>query len=181
MAMLYMNCQREGGSAVKVRIAGKLRHSSVNGPGVRYVLFFQGCPHHCRACQNPETWDRRGGTETDTESLIEDILSTRYLEGLTLSGGDPLLQPEAAAEIAAAAKRSGLSVWAYTGWIYEDILSGRAGRASIVLPHLDVLVDGPFILARKDGTAIWRGSSNQRLIDVRKSLAKGRTVLFGEE
>lgn len=163
---------------MKVRTAGAVRHSSVNGPGVRYVLFFQGCPHHCRACQNPETWDPRAGRETDTDAVIADILAVRYLDGVTLSGGDPLAQPEAAAIIAQACRAAGLSVWAYTGWTWEDILAGRAGRAAEVLPHLDVLVDGPFLLAKKDGTALWRGSSNQRLIDVPASLAAGRPVLW---
>lgn len=163
---------------MKFRTAGAVRHSSVNGPGVRYVLFFQGCPHHCRACQNPETWAPRAGTESDTDDVIRQILATRYLDGVTLSGGDPLWQPEAARAIAKASREAGLSVWTYTGWVYEDILAGRAGRADIVLPYLDVLVDGPFVLAKKDGTAIWRGSSNQRLIDVQKSLAEGRTILF---
>ena len=88
----------------KVRISGTRRHSSVNGPGVRYVLFFQGCPHRCPGCQNPETLDAAGGTETTTEALTEDILATRYLDGVTFSGGDPLMQPEALAEIARAVR-----------------------------------------------------------------------------
>lgn len=163
---------------MKFRTAGAVRHSAVNGPGIRYVLFFQGCPHHCRACQNPETWDPHAGRVSDTEDIIADILSTRYLDGVTLSGGDPLWQPEAARCIAQAVREKGLNVWAYTGWTWEEILACRAGQAREVLPYLDVLVDGPFILAKKDGTAVWRGSSNQRLIDVQASLAAGRVILL---
>lgn len=162
---------------MKFRSAGVIRHSAVNGPGVRYVLFFQGCPHHCRACQNPETWDPHAGREADTDAVIADIFATRYLDGVTLSGGDPLYQPEAAAAIAKACQARGLSVWAYTGWTWEAIQAGRAGRAAIVLPYLDVLVDGPFVLGKKDGTALWRGSSNQRLIDAAESLRTGTVCL----
>ena len=160
-----------------VRISGTRRHSSVNGPGVRYVLFFQGCPHRCPGCQNPETLDAAGGTETTTEELAADILGTRYLDGVTFSGGDPLMQPEAVIEIARAVKEAGLSVWLYTGWTYEQVTAGRAGRAAIeALRFIDVMVDGPFVAKRKTGRAIWRGSDNQRLIDVPRSLALGRAA-----
>lgn len=163
---------------MEFRLAGQLRHSLVNGPGVRYVLFFQGCPHGCRGCQNPETWTRAGGTLADTEAVIADILATRYLDGVTLSGGDPLYQPEAAQAIAKACQAAGLDLWVYTGWTYEDITSGRAGRADAVLPCIHVLVDGPFQLEQKNGSALWRGSANQRLIDVPASLRAGRPVLW---
>lgn len=149
----------------------------MNGPGIRYVLFFQGCPHHCRACQNPETWDPHAGRVSDTEDIIADILSTRYLDGVTLSGGDPLWQPEAARCIAQAVREKGLNVWAYTGWTWEEILAGRAGQARG--PALPGRARGrPLRPGKKDGTAVWRGSSNQRLIDVQASLAAGRMILL---
>lgn len=166
---------------MEFRMAGRLRHSSVNGPGIRYVLFFQGCPHGCRDCQNPETWARLGGHASDTEAAVADILATRYLDGVTLSGGDPLFQPEAARLIASACRRAHLNVWVYTGWTYEAILEGRAGTADTVLPCVDVLVDGPFLPEKKDGRALWRGSSNQRLIDVPASLDAGRVILWTPE
>lgn len=154
------------------RIAGTVRHSSVDGPGVRYVVFFQGCPHHCPGCQNPETWDPAGGEETRVENLIEEMRGTRYLDGVTLSGGDPLLQPEAVREIADAAHAEGLTVWTYTGWTFEDLLAGKAGEKALeALEHIDVLVDGPFVEALCSRDCLFRGSSNQRLVDVPASLA----------
>jgi anaerobic ribonucleoside-triphosphate reductase activating protein len=162
---------------MRFQMAGRIKHSLVNGPGVRYVLFFQGCTHGCPGCQNPETWDRAGGHEADTGEILREISRIRYLDGITLSGGDPLLQPEAAAEIARGAKALGLSVWCYTGWTWENLPA--ASRQALAC--IDVLVDGPFILARKDGRAKWRGSSNQRLIDVKKSLQEGRAVSIADE
>ncbi|MBQ9697573.1 MAG: anaerobic ribonucleoside-triphosphate reductase activating protein [Acidaminococcaceae bacterium] len=164
-----------------VRIAGSKKHSSVNGPGVRYVLFLQGCPHHCPGCQNPETHDPAGGTERNVDEVIQDILQTKYLDGLTLSGGDPLMQPEAVIAITGAAKKAGLNIWLYTGWTFEQIQKGAAGdKAKEALALLDVLVDGPFVEKLKTGNAIWRGSDNQRLIDVQRSLAVGNVIELPE-
>lgn len=164
---------------MKVQLAGKLRHSMVNGPGVRYVVFFQGCPHGCPGCQNPETWSPEGGASSNTESVIADIRSTRYLDGLTLSGGDPLAQPEAAAEIAEAGKEMGLQVWAYSGWTFEQLLSWEAGKGALeALSYIDVLVDGPFQADKKSENCLWRGSTNQRLVDVPKSLAAQQVILY---
>ncbi len=161
------------------RIAGCKRHSAVNGPGIRYVLFFQGCPHHCSGCQNPETWDPDGGQKTDTENIIRDLESTKYLDGITLSGGDPLLQPLAAGEIADAAHKKGLDVWCYTGWTFEELMEGKAGPdARAVLSRIDVLADGPFELPLLSQDVIYRGSSNQRLIMLKETFALGRIVLY---
>ena len=165
-----------------LRIAGSKKHSSVNGPGIRYVVFMQGCPHHCPGCQNPETWNPGGGFVTNVEAVIEDIRSTRYLDGVTLSGGDPLWQPEASRKIAKAAKDDGLNVWLYTGWTYEQILQRNAGAEALsVLSYVDVLVDGRFEEALKTGRALWRGSDNQRLIDVQASLVQKQAVLWQSE
>ena len=154
-----------------VRIAGVLAHSSVNGPGVRYAIIFQGCPHHCRECQNPETWDPEGGEEMPVGQVIEDLMQTRYLDGITLSGGDPLLQPRAAAKIAKAAKEAGLSVWCYTGWTFEELMQGAAGEDAVrALEFMDVLVDGAFHIEERSDTTVYRGSANQRLIDLPASL-----------
>ena len=117
-------------TAGTARIAGTVRHSSVDGPGVRYVVFFQGCPHHCAGCQNPETWNPAGGEEVSLEDLKEELRSTRYLDGVTLSGGDPFLQPEAAMAVADTGRDMGLNVWAYTGWTFEELLDGAAGHWS---------------------------------------------------
>ncbi len=165
-----------------LRIAGCKKHSSVNGPGVRYVLFMQGCTHHCPGCQNPETWDPAGGMAVNVEDIIQEIRSTRYLDGVTLSGGDPLLQPDAARTIAKAMQEDDLNVWLYTGWTYEQIMRGSAGqKAKEVLPYVNVLVDGPFVEQRKTGHSLWRGSDNQRLIDVQASLAQKQVVEWQSE
>lgn len=174
-----------------VRIAGQVKHSAVDGPGVRYALFLQGCPHGCRACQNPDTHDPMGGTERVLSEVIEEILGTKFLDGITLSGGDPLFQPEASMEIAKAAKEAGLSVWAYTGWTFEQ-LTGEDPKgirppehAKDVLEYIDVLIDGRYdddlhVSDDERQKYMWRGSTNQRLIDVRKSLEQGHAVLYEE-
>ena len=172
-----------------VRIAGQVKHSAVDGPGVRYALFLQGCPHNCKACQNPETHDPAGGDEQSVDEVIHDILSTKFLDGITLSGGDPFYQPEAALMIAKAAKDAGLSVWAYSGWTFEQ-LTGMDTQGIIppehardVLSYVDVLVDGRYVdsLHVNDDMRqeyMWRGSSNQRLIDVQASLKSGSAVEY---
>lgn len=165
-----------------IRVAGALKHSSVNGPGVRYVLFFQGCFHACPGCQNPETHSRDGGVRRDTRDVIAEILSTKYLDGVTLSGGDPFVQPEALGEIVRACRRAGLNVWVYTGFTYEQIIQGAAGDgATDILEDIDVLIDGRFVEALRDGKCRCRGSSNQRLIDVQASLREGRAVIMDEK
>ena len=159
------------------RIAGMVKHSSVDGPGVRFTVFFQGCPHHCPGCHNPETWDPAGGEEISFEDLIQEINNTRYLDGITLSGGDPLMQPSAVIAAADAAPAKGLTVWCYSGWTFEEILEGKAGNTAIeALNHIDVLVDGPFRLELLSKECIYRGSSNQRLIDVPASLSAGKAL-----
>lgn len=156
---------------MKVRIAGIERHSAVNGPGIRYVLFFQGCRHRCPGCQNPDTQPEQGGTEYDTEDIINDILKTKYIDGVTFSGGDPFCQPEALTKIASRLRERAINIWSYTGWTFEEILAGAAGKNGITaLQQIDVLVDGPFILKLFSTECIFRGSTNQRLIDVQKSI-----------
>lgn len=175
-----------------VRIAGQVRHSAVDGPGVRYALFLQGCPHGCKACQNPETHDPEGGTEKDLSEVINEILSTRFLDGITLSGGDPFLQPEASKEIAKAAREAGLNVWAYTGWTFEQLTGTGTGDYPVppegvkdVLRYVDVLVDGRYVDSLhvdddRRQECMWRGSFNQRLVDVQKSLEEGHVVEYRE-
>lgn len=156
------------------RLAGEIKHSLVNGPGIRYVVFFQGCPHHCEGCQNPETHDVSGGIEANTDDVMERIRKAKFLDGVTLSGGDPLMQPEACGLIAKAAHEMGLSVWVYTGWRMEDVLGNAHKRDA--LRYVDILVDGKFISALQREGTLFRGSSNQRFIDVQKSLSTNQVV-----
>ena len=162
-----------------IRICGIKKHSFVDGPGTRFTLFTQGCPHCCPGCHNPETADPNAGILTDTINLITQIRETKYLDGLTLSGGDPFLQGKAIAEIAKAAGGMGLSVWAYTGWTWEELIQNKAGDdAQKALQYVDVLVDGRFMKNRMLNAPIWRGSSNQRLIDVKQSLKTGTACIY---
>ena len=160
-----------------IRLAGIERHSSVNGPGIRYTIFFQGCLHHCKGCHNRETWPRDKGNIVSVEKLLEDIRTTKYIDGVTFSGGDPFYQADALLEIAKELKKEKVSLWCYTGWTYEQIRDGKAGgKAKEFLSYLDVLVDGPFIREKRSESCLFRGSVNQRLIDLKKSLKDGQAT-----
>ena len=158
-----------------MRIANTVQDSIVDGPGLRFTLFVQGCPHHCPGCHNPQTHDFSGGEECDPKDIIRRMLSNPLTDGLTLSGGEPFAQPEACGEIARAARENGLNVWAYSGWTFEQLLSDSRPGVRTLLELCDVLVDGPFLLEEKSFNIKWRGSRNQRLIDVQRSLASGQT------
>lgn len=152
--------------------------SIVDGPGLRLAVFMQGCPYDCPGCQNPQTHDPMGGREADTEEVREKLKRNPLLDGLTLSGGEPLKQPEAARELAAMAKEMGLNVWCYTGNTFENLLKEAKPAVLEALRQIDVLVDGPFIAAQKSLDLLFRGSKNQRLVDVPKSLEAGKAVLW---
>lgn len=159
-----------------IRIAGLVNDSIVDGPGFRYAIFTQGCPHNCPGCHNPETHSFTGGKCVDTREIIENFRKNPLLDGITLTGGDPFCQPAPCAELARAAHESNLTVWAYSGYLFEEILADPAMRA--LLEEVDVLVDGPFLLAQRTLSLRFRGSKNQRLIDVRRSLESGAAVEF---
>jgi len=163
---------------MKIRIAGTVNDSIVDGPGLRFSVFTQGCPHHCPGCHNPETHDPMGGREADTEEIIAKMKKNPLLSGLTLSGGDPMMQPAACAEIAKAAHASGLSVWTYTGYTWEKLMEEKDPDRMELLRQSDVLVDGPFILAQRSLELDFCGSKNQRLIDVAASLKAGSIVIW---
>jgi len=159
-----------------MKIANFIQDSIVDGPGFRFTLFTQGCPHHCPGCHNPEALDFAGGREVPVEELIAEMLKNPMTDGLTLSGGEPFAQAEGCAELAAAARAHGLNVWAYSGWTFEALLKEPMPGARKLLELCDVLVDGPFVLARRSLSLLWRGSANQRVLDVQKSLAAGQAV-----
>ena len=161
-----------------MRIANTVSDSIVDGPGLRFTVFTQGCPHRCPGCHNPDTHDPAGGQEAAVDELAEKLLSNPLTDGLTLSGGEPFCQAEECAKLAAAAREKGLNVWTYTGYTYERLISGEVPGAMDLLAQTDVLVDGPFVKAQKSYAALFRGSTNQRLIDVPRSLAAGRAVLW---
>ena len=160
-----------------MRTAGTVGDSIVDGPGLRFAVFVQGCSHHCPGCQNPHTHDPAGGHEVDPESLFS-MLDDPLLDGLTLSGGEPLEQPEACTELARAARERGLNVWVYTGYTFETLLDQADPARLELLRSADVLVDGPFLLEERSLDVPWRGSRNQRLLDLPQSLERGCAVLW---
>lgn len=161
-----------------MRIAGTVQDSIVDGPGFRFVLFTQGCPHHCEGCQNPQTHDPAGGTEISTEEIVHQLLSNPLTDGITFSGGEPFEQAADCAVIARQAREQGINVWTYTGYTFEQLYEKMKSDvgAEELLKLTDVLVDGRFVLAQKSYDVAWRGSRNQRLIDVPKSLTAGSAV-----
>ncbi|NLM12323.1 MAG: anaerobic ribonucleoside-triphosphate reductase activating protein [Epulopiscium sp.] len=166
---------------MKIRLASPLtRDSIVDGPGLRTVLWTQGCIHHCKGCHNPDTHPLNGGFETSTEEIIENLKTIKLQKGITISGGDPFLQPKACAEIARFCHTLHWDVWVYTGYTYEDILKKNDPLWNKFLEEIDVLVDGPFILEKKDLNLLFRGSSNQRIIDINLS-KKNNKIVFWEQ
>lgn len=161
-----------------MRIAGFVEESIVDGPGFRIVIFFQGCAHHCFGCHNPETWDFEGGKEVSFDLIKKIIDDNPYADGITLSGGDPLYQIDASTEIAKYAKSKGLDVILYTGFLFEEVLEMTKAnqRLKDLLNNVDTLIDGPFILEQRHLSLKFRGSSNQRIIDVKKSLMQNKIV-----
>ncbi|MEG1312490.1 MAG: anaerobic ribonucleoside-triphosphate reductase activating protein [Romboutsia sp.] len=169
---------------MKIRISSPTTFDSiVDGPGLRMVIWTQGCIHNCKDCHNPQTHDLYGGYEIDTKEIISKIKSLRLQKGITLSGGEPFLQPEALEKIAKEAKENGLDVWAYTGFTFEQLLDKQNDtyfKNLNLLKQVDILVDGKFILNRKDISLRFRGSSNQRIINVQNSL-KYKQIILSEE
>lgn len=169
---------------MKIRISSPTTFDSiVDGPGLRMVVWTQGCIHNCKNCHNPQTHDLCGGFEVDTKDIIDNIKSLKLQRGITLSGGEPFLQPEALEEIAKEAKSNKLDIWSYTGFTFEKLLNKKNPsyfKNLNLLKQIDVLVDGKFREDRKDISLKFRGSSNQRIIDVQKSL-KYKQIILAEE
>ncbi|MCI6108367.1 MAG: anaerobic ribonucleoside-triphosphate reductase activating protein [bacterium] len=161
---------------MKIRLAAYLQPDSiVDGEGVRTVVWTQGCPHHCPGCHNASTWDFNDGALIDVEDVITELKKIKNQDGITLSGGDPVCQAEACYEISKAAHSMGLNVWCYTGFTYEQMLLNPKARK--LLEQIDVLVDGKFVQEEKSYDIYFRGSRNQRIIDVPKSLETEQVVL----
>lgn len=161
---------------MNIRIAGLVNDSIVDGPGLRLTVFTQGCPHRCPGCHNPQSHDFEGGELRDTDEILEMMRDNVLLNGITLSGGEPFAQPEACTALARGAHQFGLSVWCYTGYTFETLLKGDTHWQEL-LKEIDVLVDGPFILSQRTLDAHFRGSSNQRILDVAQSLKDGKAIL----
>ena len=164
---------------MQIRLAAYLQPDSiVDGEGIRTVIWTQGCPHHCLGCHNPETHDFNGGALVDLEEIFEIIDSFEGQDGITFSGGDPFMQPKECSEIAKYARKKGLNIWTYTGFTFEHLLELSQKNPDIMsfLKEIDVLVDGKFVLSQKSFNCLFRGSTNQRIIDVPKSLKKHKAI-----
>ena len=165
-----------------IRLAADLQSDSiVDGPGLRTVLWTQGCSHHCKGCQNAQTWSFTGGGLVPIDMVLEAIDELEYQDGITFSGGDPMFQPVACNIIAEHCKKRGLNIWVYTGFTFEELMAKEDPIYKEFLKKIDVLVDGRFILAERDLSLLFRGSRNQRLIDVPKTLETGTICLFDED
>lgn len=160
-----------------MKIFGLVQDSIVDGPGFRFSCFVQGCPHHCPGCHNPDSHDPLGGREMSVEEVARQMLSNPLTDGLTLSGGEPFAQPEDCLALAKIAHSHGLNVWSYSGWTFEHLRDQGTEAQKALLEELDFLVDGPFLLSERTLSLPWRGSRNQRVIDIHASLASGEVVI----
>ena len=158
-----------------LNLAGIVGDSIVDGPGIRTTVFSQGCPHHCPGCHNPETWAFGCGTDMEEETILEIVRSNPLCRGVTFSGGEPFAQAEGFCKLAKLLKAAGYEVASYSGYTFEDLVAGTEAQKEL-LSLIDVLIDGPFLLAEKSLELSFRGSRNQRILDVPKSLAAGKAV-----
>jgi len=165
---------------MKIRLAAYLQSDSiVDGEGIRTVIWTQGCPHNCKGCHNPETHSSEGGELVEINEVFKAIDTLEGQTGITFSGGDPFMQPKECSEIAKYAINKGYNIWCYTGFTFEQLLKLSEKKPEIMdfLENIDVLVDGKFEINKKSLDTIFAGSSNQRIIDVKKSLNKKEIVL----
>ena len=170
-------------SGIQIRIAGIEEESIVDGPGIRLVVFTQGCSHKCRGCHNPQTHNYHGGYEIEIDDIIKMIESNPLLDGITISGGEPFEQAYGASKLAKSVKKLGLNVITYTGYTFEEIISNASHdeRFRDLLLETDILIDGRFEISERDLTLPFRGSRNQRIIDVKNSLINKKIVLYRGE
>ena len=160
----------------KIRIAGTVGESIVDGPGFRYTLFVQGCPHGCPGCHNPQTHDFEGGQDIELDTLLKDMCRNPFIKGVTFSGGEPFCKAEPLYHLAVELKRKGKHLMANSGYTFEQLLELSDPFVKKLLGQLDLLVDGPFIMAEKNIELRFRGSANQRVLDVPKSLEANEAV-----
>lgn len=170
----------KGDDNMTTRLYQLIQNSRADGPGVRMAVYFQGCMMHCAGCHTQGAWEPNGGMEMDLEEIKRRIALDQHLTGLTLTGGEPFLQPEEALDLARFAHSLGLDVWCYTGYYMNDILKNGDEDQLRLLREIDVLVDGPWIRQKESSKLKWRTSNNQRLLDVKKSLAGTRMVWYDD-
>lgn len=162
----------------ELRLAGVIRESIVDGPGIRLTVFTQGCPHHCEGCHNPTTHDFNGGYISHPENILKAIDENPLLKGVTFSGGEPFMQPAALAELGREIHKRGLDIVTYTGFTFEQLTESfdKFPERKDLLEQTDYLIDGKFELDKRSLNLRFRGSKNQRIIDVKQSLAQGKVI-----
>ena len=161
-----------------MRLSGVVRESIVDGPGLRLTVFLQGCPHQCEGCHNPQTHDPNGGYDCDTDKILEALDQNPLLRGVTLSGGEPIEQAEKLLQLAKAVRARNKDIVLFSGYTFEELLEMGKARPSVLelLSLCFLLVDGRFVLSKRDLTLRFCGSSNQRLLDPVASLTTGKAV-----
>lgn len=176
MTTVYGITEKIKKKQMKISLLKIEQDTTVDGPGFRTAVYCAGCENACPGCHNPQSWDINAGTPTDIDDILAVILADPYAD-VTFTGGDPMFRPEGFTELAKKIKQqSTKNIWCYTGYRFEAIKDKPLQRA--LLEQIDVLVDGPFVEKLKDKDLLYRGSSNQRLIDVPRSLEENQTVLF---
>ncbi len=157
-----------------------MQESIVDGPGIRMTIFCQGCPHHCPGCQNPETWDFEERTRIAPQDILTMVQKNPLIRGVTLSGGEPFAQPAEHAELAKLLRENGYEVAVYSGYTFEQLNNGTPEQKQF-LENIDILVDGPFIMEQRSLDVLFRGSKNQRIINVPQSLKEQKAVCETKE
>jgi anaerobic ribonucleoside-triphosphate reductase activating protein len=164
-----------------MRLSGITPESLVDGPGLRYVIFTQGCLHQCPYCHNAQSWDPDGGKEFSVKQIIRQIKRQKKTKrGITFSGGEPFLQPSELAELALAVRQMGWDVVTYTGFTYEQLIENNDNGVKALVSASDILIDGLYVHELRSIKLRFRGSSNQRIIDIPETQKKGRIVLWKE-
>lgn len=161
----------------RLRISGIENDSIVDGPGLRLTVFTQGCPHHCPGCHNPQTHSFKGGKKVWVSKVIKEIAESPLIYGVTFSGGEPFMQAKTLIPIARFVKAQGLEMACYTGFLFEELLADKVPFARELLNYIDILIDGKFVLSQKSMDLKYKGSKNQRTIDVQKSLEAGKAII----
>jgi len=162
-----------------LELSGIVSDSIVDGPGIRTTVFSQGCPHHCEGCHNPETWPFGCGAKMAAEDILQIVRANPLCRGVTFSGGEPFAQAEGFEELARLLKAAGYEVASYSGYTFEQLLAGTPAQRAL-LDRIDILIDGPYIQSQRSLELNFRGSKNQRILDVPASLSAGRAILTSQ-
>jgi len=162
-----------------IKLAGLVPESFVDGPGIRFTIFTQGCPHKCEGCHNPETHDFNGGRLADVDKIYSKIVSDPLVKGVTFSGGEPFCQPEPLAYLAKLLKKKNYHIISYSGYTFEELIEKSKNNAYVsdLLHNIDILIDGKFVLSERSLELRFRGSRNQRIVDIPESIKAGKAVI----